>query len=207
MLVKITAKRQVTFPARVLDALGVKPGDQLELEEGPDGFILRPRRIDPTRLAPLRGKLRRGVCPFCEKAKTAPGDTACCCHDCFVSGLEEGRREIAKRCTLCPLDWTHYVAQGLRRCSRGDHQVSCSSTSMMGARGSCYYCGQEFFLARSWLPIPYDVSEASRLLKERAKSNRKTFAELVDYNVGDDLDLSPRHQWTDIDYDELRKLG
>ena len=34
MLVKITSKRQVTFPARVLDALGVGPGDHLELEEG-----------------------------------------------------------------------------------------------------------------------------------------------------------------------------
>lgn len=33
MIIKITSKRQVTFPARVLDALGVRPGDQLELEE------------------------------------------------------------------------------------------------------------------------------------------------------------------------------
>ena len=46
MIVKITSKRQVTFPARVLEALGVGPGDRLELEEGPDGFLLRPRRID-----------------------------------------------------------------------------------------------------------------------------------------------------------------
>ena len=46
MLVKVTAKRQVTFPKHVLDALGVGPGDQLELTESPDGFILRPRRID-----------------------------------------------------------------------------------------------------------------------------------------------------------------
>ena len=60
MLVKITSKRQVTFPAKVLKALGVQPGDQLELEEGPDGFILRPRRINTARLAPLRDKLRRG---------------------------------------------------------------------------------------------------------------------------------------------------
>ena len=60
MLIKITSKRQVTFPAKVLKALGVKPGDHLELQEGPDGFILRPRRIDPTRLAPLRTKLMRG---------------------------------------------------------------------------------------------------------------------------------------------------
>ena len=64
MFVKITAKRQVTFPARVLDALGVKPGDRIELEEGPDGFILRARNIDRARLAPLRGNLRRGKGTF-----------------------------------------------------------------------------------------------------------------------------------------------
>ena len=64
VLVKITSKRQVTFPARVLDALGVGPGDQLELEEGPDGFTLRARRVNPTRLAPLRGKLKRTDTPF-----------------------------------------------------------------------------------------------------------------------------------------------
>ena len=64
MLVKITARRQVTLPARVLDALGVKPGDRIQLEETPDGFVLRARRIDPARLAPLRGKLRRGKGSF-----------------------------------------------------------------------------------------------------------------------------------------------
>jgi len=64
MFVKITAKRQVTFPARVLEALGVKPGDRLQLEEGPGGFVLRARQIDPTRLAPLRDKLRRGKGSF-----------------------------------------------------------------------------------------------------------------------------------------------
>ena len=56
MIVKITSKRQVTFPARVLDALGVGPGDQLELEEGPDGLILRPRHIGYARLGALRDK-------------------------------------------------------------------------------------------------------------------------------------------------------
>lgn len=60
MFVKVTAKRQVTFPARVLDALGARPGDSLELSEGPDGYVLRVRAIDRARLAPLRGKLRRG---------------------------------------------------------------------------------------------------------------------------------------------------
>ena len=64
MFVKITAKRQVTFPARVLEALGVKPGDRIALEEGPDGYILRARIIDRTRLAPLHGKLRRGAGTF-----------------------------------------------------------------------------------------------------------------------------------------------
>ena len=64
MLVKITSKRQVTFPASVLDTLGVGPGDQLELEEGPDGFMLRARRINTARLAPLRDKLQRTDTPF-----------------------------------------------------------------------------------------------------------------------------------------------
>ena len=61
MLVKITAKRQVTFPSKVLQAMGVKPGDRLEVEAGPDGFILRPCVVDRSLLAPLRGKLKRGV--------------------------------------------------------------------------------------------------------------------------------------------------
>ncbi len=60
MLVKITAKRQVTFPARVLDALGVSPGDRLELREGSDGYMLRPVRVDESMLGGLRDKLKRG---------------------------------------------------------------------------------------------------------------------------------------------------
>ncbi|MFP4349805.1 MAG: AbrB/MazE/SpoVT family DNA-binding domain-containing protein [Thermodesulfobacteriota bacterium] len=64
MTVKITEKRQVTFPARVLDAMGVKPGDRLEIEPGPNGFILRPRRVNQDMLAPLRGKLKRGQGTF-----------------------------------------------------------------------------------------------------------------------------------------------
>lgn len=64
MVVKVTSKRQVTFPARVLEALGVKAGDLLELLEGPDGFLLRARRIDLGKLGTLRGKLRRGKGKF-----------------------------------------------------------------------------------------------------------------------------------------------
>lgn len=77
MIVTITSKRQVTFPARVLNALGVRPGDQLELEEGPGGFTLRPRRINPDRLAPLRGKIRRDGGPFdLESFRDQPHDPA-----------------------------------------------------------------------------------------------------------------------------------
>ena len=64
MIVKITSKRQVTLPTKLLDALGLGPGDQLELEEGPDGFILRPRRIDLSRLGGLRDKIPPGHPPF-----------------------------------------------------------------------------------------------------------------------------------------------
>ena len=64
MLVKITSKRQVTFPACVLEKLGVKPGDHLELTEGPDGYMLRPRRIDFSKLGTLQDKIPPGHPPF-----------------------------------------------------------------------------------------------------------------------------------------------
>ena len=64
MLIKITSKRQVTFPAKVLEQLGVGPGDQLELEEGQDGFVLRPRRVDLSKLAGLRDKIPPGHPPL-----------------------------------------------------------------------------------------------------------------------------------------------
>ena len=60
LIVKITSKRQITLPARVLDALGVGPGDQLEIVEGPDGFALKPGRVVHSRLGTLRDKIRRG---------------------------------------------------------------------------------------------------------------------------------------------------
>ena len=64
MLVKVTSKRQVTFPKHVLDALGVGPGVQLELMESPDGFILRPHRIDLSLLGGLRDKIDPNAEPF-----------------------------------------------------------------------------------------------------------------------------------------------
>lgn len=64
MIVKITSKRQITLPTQVLYALGLGPGDQLELEESSNGFILRPRRIDLSRLGGLRDKIPPGHPPF-----------------------------------------------------------------------------------------------------------------------------------------------
>ena len=54
MIVKITTRCQVTLPAHVLDAMGVGPGDTLQLIPGPDGYLLRPRHIDYSRLGTLR---------------------------------------------------------------------------------------------------------------------------------------------------------
>lgn len=64
MLVKVTSKRQVTFPAKVLDELGVKPGDQIELQESPDGYLLKPRRIDYSKLGTLRHLVKPGAPPL-----------------------------------------------------------------------------------------------------------------------------------------------
>lgn len=62
MIVKVTAKRQVTFPKQVLEELGVGPGDQLELREHEDGYLLRPRRIRLEKLGTL--KVPPGVPPL-----------------------------------------------------------------------------------------------------------------------------------------------
>ena len=64
MIVKITSKRQVTFPADVLEIMGVGPGDRLELTEVPDGFLIKPKRIDPTKLAPLHHLISPDTPPF-----------------------------------------------------------------------------------------------------------------------------------------------
>ena len=77
MIVRITSKRQVTLPARVLDAMCVKPGDRLEITDGPDGFVLRPKRIDYSRLGTLRDKIAPGAPPFdIRKFRDQPYDTS-----------------------------------------------------------------------------------------------------------------------------------
>ena len=64
MIVKITSKRQVTFPAHVLDAMGVGPGDRLEIVESPDGYLLKPRRIDHSKLGILKDLIPPDAPPF-----------------------------------------------------------------------------------------------------------------------------------------------
>ena len=77
MIVKITSKRQVTFPARVLDELGVGPGDQLELKETKEGFILKARRVDFSKLGWLKDKIPADHEPFdIETFRAQPYDHA-----------------------------------------------------------------------------------------------------------------------------------
>lgn len=57
MIVKMTSKRQVTFPKRVVEKLGLKAGDSLIVNETKEGVLIRPRRFDIGLLAPLRGKI------------------------------------------------------------------------------------------------------------------------------------------------------
>ena len=64
MIVKVTATRQVTLPAHVLDTMGAGLGNRLQLIPGPDGYLLRPRRIDYSRLGTLRRKIPEGHPPF-----------------------------------------------------------------------------------------------------------------------------------------------
>ncbi len=75
MILKITSKRQVTFPKAVLDMLGVGPGDRIELLEEGDGYILRARRIDESKLGTMRDRIRRGAGTFdVEKFREEPHD-------------------------------------------------------------------------------------------------------------------------------------
>lgn len=56
MLLKVTSKRQVTFPKRVMESLRIRQGDTLMLIETENGLLLKARRFDAGSLAPLRDK-------------------------------------------------------------------------------------------------------------------------------------------------------
>ena len=77
MLLKITPEGRITLPEHVLKTLGVGPGDLLELLQVGDGITLRPERndnpnpnarqpkkIDHSKLAPLRHLIKPGTPPF-----------------------------------------------------------------------------------------------------------------------------------------------
>ena len=60
--IKLTSKRQATFTKEACEALGVGPGDTIELERGVvDGrnvFILKPKKPARPWLGYLKGKIR-----------------------------------------------------------------------------------------------------------------------------------------------------
>ncbi len=64
MLIKVTSKRQVTFPASVLKALGASPGSHLELQPCSNGFLLKTHKIDHLKLAPLRNQISKATPAF-----------------------------------------------------------------------------------------------------------------------------------------------
>ena len=75
--VKITAKRQATFPAAALKALGVKPGDYLELTQDKASWYLAPLGVDFAKLAPLRDRTLAGHPAFdLTKWRNIPKDHA-----------------------------------------------------------------------------------------------------------------------------------
>jgi bifunctional DNA-binding transcriptional regulator/antitoxin component of YhaV-PrlF toxin-antitoxin module len=59
--VRLTSKRQATFPVRVCQALDVRPGDELALEQGRDADGSTVWRLKPVapRARPWMGRLRR----------------------------------------------------------------------------------------------------------------------------------------------------
>jgi len=61
MIVKMTSKRQVTFPKAVVEKLHLKAGDSLAVHETEDGILIRPHRFDVAQLAPLRGKIAQDL--------------------------------------------------------------------------------------------------------------------------------------------------
>lgn len=63
MIVKMTSKRQVTFPKQVMQRLNLKEGDTLQISETNDGIVIRPLRFDINKLAPLRSKIDMNLPP------------------------------------------------------------------------------------------------------------------------------------------------
>ena len=60
--IKLTSKRQATFPQEACDALGVGPGDIIQMEpgivDGQNVYILRPKSFERPWLGILRDKAK-----------------------------------------------------------------------------------------------------------------------------------------------------
>lgn len=57
MLLKITSKRQVTFPRKVMEKFHLRAGDTLTVSETDGGIVIKPHRFDVSKLAPLKTKV------------------------------------------------------------------------------------------------------------------------------------------------------
>ena len=61
MIVKITSKRQVTFPKQVMEKLHLHEGDILTLSETDEGILIKPHRFNINDFAPLRDKIEKDL--------------------------------------------------------------------------------------------------------------------------------------------------
>ncbi|MGQ0533128.1 MAG: AbrB/MazE/SpoVT family DNA-binding domain-containing protein [Caulobacteraceae bacterium] len=60
----LTVKGQVTIPKPVRDKLGLKPGDEVAFEPGPEGTVVIRRargKAKPSRFAKLLGRADKGL--------------------------------------------------------------------------------------------------------------------------------------------------
>ena len=91
-----------------METLGVGPGDQLELNEGPDGFTIRPRPINYSRLGTLGSKIPPGHPPFdIATFRKQP-------YDSIFGDLTSRLRLTGSRILL---NWTSYTDRSGRTCS------------------------------------------------------------------------------------------
>ena len=69
---KVSPEGQIKLPKEMLDALGIKPGDEIQISQAPNWLTLsrrvndvpRRQKVDLTRPAPLHGKIDPHHEPF-----------------------------------------------------------------------------------------------------------------------------------------------
>jgi len=76
MLLKITSKRQVTFPRHVMERLRLKEGDTLSISETAEGILIKPHRFNIEKLAPLKKLVAQNLpAPNLDKIRHATLDS------------------------------------------------------------------------------------------------------------------------------------